>query len=154
MDKTPDVGKLVAEFAGTAVLVLVGCGAIAIGGFGPAFPVGILPVALAFGLTVMAMIYAIGPIFGCHIKPVVSTLTALHFPFVNVTGLSVNPARSFGPAVFVGGEALRQLWLFLVAPAIGGALASLGNRATEDRSKVPATAKQGQGRRSRREETP
>lgn len=44
----------------------------------------------------------------------------LHFPFINVTGLSVNPARSLGPAVFVGGAALLQLWLFLVFPTLGG----------------------------------
>jgi aquaporin Z len=51
------------------------------------------------------------------------TLFALHLPFVNVTGLSVNPARSFGPAVFVGGEAIKQVWLFLIMPLIGGAIA-------------------------------
>jgi aquaporin Z len=45
---------------------------------------------------------------------------ALHFPFINVTGLSVNPARSLGPAVFVGGTALAQVWLFLVFPTLGG----------------------------------
>jgi aquaporin Z len=227
------MNKLVAEFFGTAVLVLLGCGAIAIGGFAPQFPLGILPVALAFGLTVMAMIYAIGPISGCHINPAVSvalvaagrmplaqavayivaqmlgavfgalllylilsgkiadynvarsglgqngwganvlggfgtvaaflteviatfifvfvilratggrgagalaglvvglTLVLLHFPFINVTGLSVNPARSFGPAVFVGGQALSQIWLFLIAPLIGGALAGLVDAMTE-----------------------
>jgi aquaporin Z len=53
--------RLLCELIGTATLILVGCGAISIGGFGPAFPVGILPVALAFGLAVMAMAYAIGP---------------------------------------------------------------------------------------------
>src|SRR5215207_183889 len=64
--------KLIAEFLGTGCLVLLGCGAVAIGGFGTAFPVGIVPVALAFGLTLMAMIYAIGPISGCHINPAVT----------------------------------------------------------------------------------
>jgi aquaporin Z len=225
--------KLLAEFLGTAGLVLIGCGAVTIGGFGPAFPVGILPVALAFGLAVMAMIYAIGPISGCHINPAVSaglvaagrmplnqalaymaaqmlgavagalllylilsgkiadynlarsglgqngwganylggygliaafvteivatfifafvilrvtgergpgplaglivglTLVALHFPFINVTGLSVNPARSFGPAVVVGGQALAQVWLFLIAPVIGGVLAGVVDALTE-----------------------
>jgi aquaporin Z len=44
----------------------------------------------------------------------------LHFPFINVTGLSVNPARSLGPAVFVGGTALLQVWLFLIFPTLGG----------------------------------
>src|SRR5690606_36384240 len=53
------------------------------------------------------------------------TLFALHLPFINVTGLSVNPARSIGPAVFVGGQALAQLWLFIVAPVIGGVIAGL-----------------------------
>jgi len=214
--------RLLCELLGTATLVLVGCGAVSVGGFGTAFPVGILPVALAFGLTVMAMAYAIGPVSGCHINPAVTaamwaadriktedaigyavaqliggivgalilvvilkgkiagydlggsglgqngwgegylggfglvsaaltelvatflftfvilgatsqkgttpvaglviglTLTVLHFPFINVTGLSVNPARSLGPAVFVDGTALAQVWLFLVFPTLGG----------------------------------
>ncbi len=219
--------KYIAEFIGTATLVLLGCGAVVIGGFGPAWPLGILPVALAFGLAVMAMAYGIGPISGCHINPAVTaavwasgrmktsdvpgyviaqflgalvgagllllilqgkiggydlvkgglgqngwgpgylggfgtmsafvtevvatflfavvilgatskagatpvaglviglTLVLLHLPFINVTGLSVNPARSAGPALLVGGQALSQLWLFLVAPVIGGLLAGL-----------------------------
>ncbi|HSV26087.1 MAG TPA: aquaporin [Xanthobacteraceae bacterium] len=214
--------RLLCELIGTATLILVGCGAVTIGGFGSAFPVGILPVALAFGLTVMAMAYAIGPVSGCHINPAVTaamwaagrtngadaisyvvaqviggilgaailvvilkgkiagydvmaaglgqngwgagylggfgltsamltelvatflftlvilgatsqkgatpvagliiglTLVVLHFPFINVTGLSVNPARSLGPAVFVGANALAQVWLFLVFPTLGG----------------------------------
>jgi aquaporin Z len=217
--------KYIAEFVGTLALVLVGCGAITIGGFGDAFPLGILPIALAFGLTVTAMAYGVGAISGAHLNPAVTvamwaggrirtedvagyviaqcvgaivaagllvlilkgrqqgwdlsakglgqngwgpgylggytlgaailvefiatllftlvilgstsgkgatpfpglviglTLTALHFPFINVTGLSVNPARSLGPAVFVGGNALWQLWLFLVIPTIAGAAA-------------------------------
>lgn len=217
--------KYIAEFVGTLALVLVGCGAITIGGFGDAFPLGILPIALAFGLTVTAMAYGVGAISGAHLNPAVTvamwvggrirtedvagyiiaqcvgaimaaallvlilkgrqqgwdlgakglgqngwgpgylggygigaailvefvatllftlvilgstsgkgatpfpglviglTLTALHFPFINVTGLSVNPARSLGPAVFVGGNALWQLWLFLVVPTIAGAVA-------------------------------
>jgi aquaporin Z len=217
--------KCLAEFGGTLALILIGCGAIVIGGFGTAFPLGILPIALAFGLTVMAMAYGIGPISGGHINPAVTvgmwaagritpteaagyiiaqflggiagagilvvilhgklkgydvgasglgqtgwgpgylgefglgaailtefvatllfvivilgatsaqgatpiaglaiglTLVALHFPFINVTGLSVNPARSLGPAVFVGGQALAQVWLFLVVPTIAGAIA-------------------------------
>lgn len=51
------------------------------------------------------------------------TLVALHMAFFNVDGLSVNPARSFGPAVFAGGKALVQLWLFLLIPAAAGAVA-------------------------------
>jgi aquaporin Z len=53
------------------------------------------------------------------------TLVALHMAFFNVDGLSVNPARSFGPAVFVGGKAMVQLWLFLLIPALAGAIAGL-----------------------------
>ncbi len=51
------------------------------------------------------------------------TLIALHLAFFNVDGLSVNPARSLGPAVWVGGIALVQLWLFIMVPIAGGALA-------------------------------
>jgi len=217
--------KYLAEFIGTAALILIGCGAIVIGGFGAAAPIGILPIALAFGLTVMAMAYGIGPVSGCHINPAVTvgmlvagrikldealgyivaqllggiagaavlvivlqgrlkgydiaaaglgqtgwgpgylgefglgaaivtefvatvlfiivilgatsakgmtpvaglaiglTLVVLHFPFINVTGLSVNPARSLAPALFVGGHALAQVWMFLVVPTIAGAAA-------------------------------
>ena len=221
------IRKYLAELIGTAVLVIVGCGAIAIGGYGAEFPLGIVPVGLAFGLAVTAMAYAIGPVSGCHINPAVTvamvaagrmeardaigyilsqivggivgalvlyiillgkgggydiatlglgqngwgpgylgefgigsaiiveilatfiftavilgvthssqstshhpagliiglTLFALHLPFIMVTGLSVNPARSLGPAVFVGGTAIVQVWLFLVMPLIGGAIA-------------------------------
>ena len=51
------------------------------------------------------------------------TLFALHLPFIMVTGLSVNPARSLGPAIFVGGVAITQVWLFLIMPLVGGAIA-------------------------------
>ncbi|WP_084418231.1 aquaporin Z [Henriciella litoralis] len=57
------------------------------------------------------------------------TLTLIHITGIQVTGVSVNPARSFGPAVFVGGAALTQLWLFIVAPLIGAGLAGLVLRA-------------------------
>ena len=228
--------KYVAEFIGTATLVLLGCGAVVIGGFGPAFPMGILPVALAFGLAVTAMAYGIGPVSGCHINPAVTvalwasgrmkssevpgyiiaqvlggiagagllllvmqgklagydlakgglgqngwgpgylggygtgaaflvevvatflftlvilgvtskagallvaglaiglTLTVIHIVFINVTGVSVNPARSIGPAIFVGGTALAQIWLFIIAPIIGAAIAGFlfKNKTLED----------------------
>ena len=216
----------VAELIGTATLVLVGCGAIAIGGYGAALPIGVVPIGLAFGLAVTAMAYAIGPVSGCHINPAVTvamvaagrmevgtgigyivsqlvggvigalilvvllmgrnigydiaadglgqngwgagylgeygigaailteivatflftavilgvtqdkagggnvagliiglTLFLLHLPFIQITGLSVNPARSLAPAIFVGGTALAQVWLFLVMPVVGGAIA-------------------------------
>ena len=53
------------------------------------------------------------------------TLAAIHLVGINVTGVSVNPARSIGPAVFVGGKALADLWVFVAAPLVGGALAGI-----------------------------
>ena len=53
------------------------------------------------------------------------TLTAIHIVGIQVTGVSVNPARSFGPAVLVGGKAITQLWLFIVAPLIGAGIAGM-----------------------------
>lgn len=53
------------------------------------------------------------------------TLAAIHFAVIPVTGTSVNPARSIGPALFSGGAAISQLWLFIVAPLIGGAIAGV-----------------------------
>jgi aquaporin Z len=53
------------------------------------------------------------------------TLVLIHLVAIPITGTSVNPARSFGPAIFASGKALQQLWLFLVAPTVGGILAAL-----------------------------
>ena len=209
--------KFAAEFVGTLVLVLFGCGAAVLGGFDN---VGQLGIALAFGFAIVAMAYGIGPISGCHVNPAVSlaafvagrmsakdmglywvaqilgaiagaaligliaktgftnlgangfdagspggyglqaalifeivftaifvvvilgvsgdqkhgafaglaigiTLAVIHIVGIQVTGVSVNPARSFGPALLQGGEALSQVWVFFVAPAIGAALGAL-----------------------------
>lgn len=202
--------KLVCEFVGTCMLVLLACG-IAV-----ATEVHYLGTALAFGLVVIAMSYAIGNVSGCHINPAVSlgmalskrmtwrdffeyviaqilgaitgaallgvilqsytnlgantfngtgttvwiallveiiltfvfvltvlgvtdkkenghatgiviglTLTLVHLFGIPFTGTSVNPARSFGPALLQGGLAINQLWVFIVAPFIGAILASL-----------------------------
>ena len=209
------MNKLIAEFIGTAVLVLIGCGAAVLGGE----HIGQVGIALAFGLAIVAMAYGIGPVSGCHINPAVSlglyidgrmeltemiqywvaqfagalagaailwaiagsnaslgqngwgpgylgeyslvaallfevvftaifvlvilgstgekssphfaglaiglTLAAIHLVGIQVTGVSVNPARSFGPAILAGGNALAQLWLFIVAPLVGGAIGGL-----------------------------
>lgn len=53
------------------------------------------------------------------------TLVLIHLASIPITGTSVNPARSFGPAIIVGGTALKQLWLFTIAPILGGAIAAL-----------------------------
>jgi aquaporin Z len=215
--------KAIAEFIGTFTLVLFGCGAAVIAG--PAVgatTVGVLGIALAFGLAIVAMAYGIGPISGCHVNPAVSfgafvagrmsasdlftyviaqclgaiagaavlwlimsgkasgwngglgangwgagylgeynlmsavvfeivatflflvtilgvtqkdspahlaglaiglTLAVIHIVGINITGVSVNPARSLGPALLMGGKPLGQLWLFIVAPLIGAAIA-------------------------------
>lgn len=212
-----------AEFVGTFWLVFGGCGSAVLSAAFPEVGIGLLGVALAFGLTVLTMAYAIGHISGCHLNPAVSVglsmgrrfpaselvpyiiaqvlggiagagilyviasgkagfdvsaglasngyadhspggysmvaalvaevvltfmflviilgstdkrapagfapiaiglgLTLIHLIGIPVTNLSVNPARSTGPAVFVGGWALAQLWLFWVAPIFGAALA-------------------------------
>lgn len=209
--------KYFAEMFGTMVLVLLGCGsAVFNGGVGTVS--GVLTVAFAFGLAVVAMAYTIGGISGCHINPAITigvwlskrmsgteaaiyilfqiigaiigsciisilvkgypatatltgangwgnnistftaftaelifslifvlvvlgstskdapsgfaglaiglTLVLIHIVCIPITGTSVNPARSIGPALFEGGRALSQLWLFIVAPIIGGALAA------------------------------
>ena len=91
--------KYSAELLGTFVLTFFGCGSAAVAGA----TLGTLGIAFAFGLSIVAMAYAIGNISGCHI----------------------NPARSFGPALVLGGLALKQVWLFIVAPLVGAALAAL-----------------------------
>jgi aquaporin Z len=224
--------KLMAEFFGTLWLVFGGCGsAVLAAHFLSTDPtpvnlgIGFVGVALAFGLTVMTMAYAIGHISGCHLNPAVTLglvvggrhpkseaipyivaqvlggiagagilyliasgkagfstaggfasngfgehspggysmvaalvaeivltffflmiilgstdkrapagfaplaiglgLTLIHLIGIPVTNLSVNPARSTGPALFVGGWAIQQLWLFWVAPFVGAALAGI-----------------------------
>ncbi|PCD76802.1 aquaporin [Pseudothioclava arenosa] len=66
------------------------------------------------------------------------TLAAIHLVGINVTGVSVNPARSFGPALLVGGPALSQLWVFVLAPLAGGALAGALHRAGLTRANAAA----------------
>lgn len=208
--------KYLAEMIGTMVLVLMGCGsAVFAGATQPFASVGTLGVAFAFGLSVVAMVYTIGKISGCHINPAITlgmlvankisvkdagmymvfqvigaiigstilyvlakdsgsttTLTGangytdllpafvaetvftfifllvvfgstskgaannfaglaiglalvlIHIVCIPITGTSVNPARSIGPALFQGGEALSQLWLFIVAPFLGAVIAA------------------------------
>ena len=215
--------KYIAELVGTFFLVFFGVGTAVVAGD----KVGIVGIAFAFGLGLVAAAYGIGPISGCHINPAVSigvwvagrlktidligywvgqfagatlaalviyliasgvgggyniatsglgqngfgpgyqggysltaailyevvatllfvivvlgstqdvapaglaglviglTLVAVHLVGIHITGTSVNPARSFGPAVFAGGQAISQLWVFLLAPSVGGAIAGM-----------------------------
>ena len=214
--------KYTAEMIGTLVLVFIGCGSAVIAGG----HISYTGISFAFGLNVLAMVYAIGSISGCHINPAITvamlvagkikgkdaifyiiaqcigaimgagilwaiasgnsdfsltatglgqngfgdhspagysltacfiaevvltaiflfsifgsthkdapkgfaglsigfTLVLIHLVGIPITGTSVNPARSLGPAVFVGGDALAQLWLFIVAPIVGGIIAAI-----------------------------
>jgi len=67
-------------------------------------------------------------------------LTLIHLATIPVTNTSVNPARSTGPAIFVGGQAFTQLWLFWLAPSVGAALAGLTHRFVAEESRVPEPA--------------
>jgi len=214
--------RYISELIGTMVLVLFGCGSAAIAGS----ILGTLGIALAFGLSIVAMAYVIGDISGCHINPAVSigmwidgrmeakdlimyiifqcigaiigiailaviinsanlggyaatglgqngfgtasavginvigaiiveiiltfvfvftvlgvtkkaengavagiviglTLAFVHIMGIPLTGTSVNPARSLAPALFLGGQALQQVWVFILAPIIGAVIAGL-----------------------------
>jgi len=106
--------KYGAEFVGTFWLVLGGCGSAVLAAAFPDVGIGLLGVSLAFGLTVMTMAFAIG-----------LGLTLIHLISIPVTNTSVNPARSTGVALYVGGWAISQLWLFWVAPIIGAALGGI-----------------------------
>lgn len=224
------IRKLTAEFLGTAVLVFFAVGtATLMFGFklaGGSIAAGVVATALAFGLVLLALVYAIGPISGCHVNPAVTIgfvasgrmalnealgywvaqvaggiagaaalygvlsgsplysrkvtglgtdgwgthsmiglnaggafaaevvltflfvlivlaatshvasagfaglaigmgLTTVHLIGIPLTGTSVNPARSLAPALIVGGDALDQVWLFIVAPLVGGIVAAL-----------------------------
>jgi len=219
--------KFSAEFLGTMVLVLMGCGSAVIAGSNGQTGVGLLGISFAFGLSVTAMAYAIGYISGCHINPAITigmvvagrmktseaayyivaqvlgaiagaaillaiasgkegyelatnglgqngygdhspqhysllsgfiaetvltfifllvifgststknihggfaglaiglSLVLIHIVGIPVTGVSVNPARSIGPALLVGGGAIPQLWLFIAAPVLGAILSAV-----------------------------
>ncbi len=217
--------RAIAELIGTFWLVFGGCGSALFAAAFPNLGIGFLGVGLAFGLTLLTMVYTIGPVSGCHINPAVSiglatarrfpaselpayivaqliggviasgvlyfiasgkpgfelsagfatngygahspggyalpacfvaevvltfmflmiilgathrrapagfagiaiglALTLIHLIDIPLTNASVNPARSTAPAIFVGGWALQQLWLFWVAPITGAVLAGL-----------------------------
>ena len=212
--------KYVAECLGTFVLTFLGCAAAMF--LGCNTPAGVVGVAIAFGLTVVAMAYTIGGVSGCHINPAITlavalsgrmswkdacgywigqiiggiiagaclllltkvvaapdltgalgsngvadaggvggaflveviatfifvlvvlgttdgkigagnfaglaiglTLILVHLVCIKLTGTSVNPARSIGPAIFAGGQALKDVWVFICAPLVGGALSAI-----------------------------
>ncbi len=231
--------RFAAEAIGTFWLTFGGCGSAVIAAGFPQVGIGLLGVALAFGLTVLTMAYAIGHVSGCHLNPAVTVgltcggrfpvglvlpyivaqvigaivgaailyaiasgapgfsldagfaangfaehspgkyslgacflaevvltmmflfiimgathgkapagfapiaiglaLTLIHLISIPVTNTSVNPARSTGPALFVGGWALAQLWLFWLAPIIGGAVGGVLYRWLSPESRAEVT---------------
>ncbi len=226
MDNALAVRRLVAEMLGTALLVFFAVGTATLSfGFkltGSSTSAGVVTTSLAFGLVLLALVYAIGPVSGCHVNPAVTlgvllrkgmpvreavaywiaqflggivggallelmtssfgkvtdqtgglgtndwgksvtaggaflleviltfllvfvvllvtgraaapgfaglaiglVLTVIHLVGIPLDGTSVNPARSLGPAIFAGTHAMSHVWLFIVAPLVGGALAAL-----------------------------
>jgi len=129
------VAQFLGALAGAAMLAVINGGTAQLGqngwgpGYGGGFPLG---AAAAFEVVMTALF--VGVILGATGKGAASgfgglaiglTLAAIHIVGIQVTGVSVNPARSFGPAVLAGGQALSQLWLFIVAPAAGAVLGAL-----------------------------
>ncbi|HEX7761412.1 MAG TPA: aquaporin [Caulobacteraceae bacterium] len=127
----------VAQFAGAvagAAILMVIAGGTAHGlgqnGWGPGY-LGAYPMAAAatFEVVMTALFTAVilgstGPKANAAFAGLAIgiTLAVIHIVGIQVTGVSVNPARSFGPALLVGGQALAQLWLFFVAPAVGAVI--------------------------------
>lgn len=123
------VAQFAGAVAGAALLMAISGQAERLGanGWGPTYLGGYnLTSAATFEVVMTALFVAVilgstgaGAATGFAGLAIGLTLAAIHIVGIQVTGVSVNPARSFGPAVLVGGQALSQLWLFIVAPAVG-----------------------------------
>ena len=127
-------GYIVAQFAGATL------GALALRGLlGPESGLGtnglydgkilaslLIEIVLTF-IFVIAILGVTSKIENSSVAGIVIglSLTLVHILGIHFTGTSVNPARSFGPAIFVGGDALSSLWVFIVGPLVGGVLAAL-----------------------------
>jgi aquaporin Z len=140
------VAQVAGAIAGAGVLLLIASGkadyAVATNGlgqngFGPGY-LGEYSLMSALVFEVVMTFLFVTVILGATAKgapgamaglAIGLTLAAIHLVGINVTGVSVNPARSIGPALFVGGQALADLWVFIVAPLAGGALAGIVNAA-------------------------
>ncbi|MBE2277730.1 MAG: aquaporin Z [Rhodobacteraceae bacterium] len=134
------VAQVVGAILGAAVLYLIASGGegydlavngLGANGYGPGYGGGYnLVSALLFEVvaTFVFVTVILGATHGLAPKGFAGlaiglALTMIHLVGIKITGTSVNPARSIGPALFVGGDALRHLWVFLAAPLVGGALA-------------------------------
>lgn len=140
------IAQVAGAIAGAAVVLVIASGApdysiatngLGANGFGPGY-LGeySMTAALVFEfvatfLFVTVILGATGPgaAAGFAGLAIGLTLAGIHLVGIDVTGVSVNPARSIGPAIFVGGEALKDLWVFIVAPLAGGLLAGVVNAA-------------------------
>jgi aquaporin Z len=134
-------GQLVGAVAGSAVLYVIASGAagfstdagFAANGFGPHSPGGYSMIAALVAEVVLTFFFLLIILGATDSRapagfapiPIGLALTLIHLIGIPVTNLSVNPARSTGPALFVGGWAIEQLWLFWLAPLVGAALAGL-----------------------------
>jgi aquaporin Z len=135
------VGQILGAIAAAGVLVVIVTGAVAgysvaangLGqnGWGPGYlgEYGIsAAIVFEFVATLLFVIVILGSTQGGAATAMAGlgigiTLVAIHIFGINITGVSVNPARSIGPALFVGGKALQQIWMFLVVPSIAGIMA-------------------------------
>mgnify|MGYP001191869838 CR=1 FL=1 len=141
------IGQILGGIAGAAVLwvivsgriagYLIGADGLGQNGWGPDYIGGYdLKSAMVFEFvaTLIFVIVILGSTQGGTPTQLAGvaigiTLVAIHIFGINITGVSVNPARSLGPALLVGGQALAQVWMFLIVPSLGGIVAGLMYRA-------------------------
>ena len=132
------IAQVLGALAGTAILYLIlsntaiGTGALGANGYEmlSATNISLLGAIVTEVVLTCVFIYTILGVTSDEKKSSVAgiviglTLTFVHLIGINLTGTSVNPARSLAPAIFLGGEAFKQVWVFIVAPLLGGALAA------------------------------
>jgi aquaporin Z len=137
------VAQFLGALAGAGILYVIASGqagyeigayGLGANGWGDTYPLGKFSMTAALTFEIVATFLFVVVILGSTQAKAPSafaglaiglTLCAIHIVGIQVTGVSVNPARSFGPAVFAQGEALQQLWLFILAPLVGAAVAGL-----------------------------
>ena len=101
-------------------------------GMGHAFLIEVIMTAV-FIFVILSVTHKLGTAVAAGVA-IGFTLTFIHLIGIPLTGTSVNPARSLGPALVVGGESLKQVWLFIVAPLIGGVVGALAHIGVYGRS--------------------